>query len=102
MAAPQYNAAVQEAYVAFYGRPADPSGLAYWTDKLAAAKGNLAEIIQAFGSSAEATALYGSKSNLDAINTLYQQIFGRDADPEGLLYYNGELLAGRMALINIA
>ncbi len=102
MAATQYNATVQKAYVAFYGRPADPSGLAYWTDKLAAAKGNLSEIIQAFGKSAEATALFGSKSNLDAINSLYQQIFGRAADPEGLLYYNGELLAGRMTLIDIA
>jgi len=102
MAATQYNATVQKAYIAYYGRPADPSGLAYWTDKLAAAKGNLSEIIQAFGSSAEATSLFGSKTNLAAVETLYQQIFGRGADSEGLIYYSGELQAGRMTLVNVA
>ena len=102
MAAATYYSAVQKAYIAFYGRPADQVGLEYWAGQLDKANGNLASIINAFGTSAEAKALYGSKSNLEAIEAVYVQIFGRSADAEGLKYYGAELAAGRMTLVDIA
>ena len=55
-----YDRQVQEMYIAYYGRPADPGGLAYWSNRVAAAGGNLDAIIQEFGSSAESDELYRS------------------------------------------
>ena len=102
MAASSYYSTVQKAYIAFYGRPADTNGLTYWSTRIDAAGGNISSIIQAFGTSAEATSLYGSLSNAAAVNTLYKQIFGRDADITGLNFYVGKLLDGSYTLVNIA
>lgn len=102
MAASSYYSTVQKAYIAFYGRPADPSGLTYWATRIDAAGGNISSIITAFGNSAEATSLYGGVSNAVAVNNLYQQIFGRDADITGLNYYVGKLLDGSFTLVDIA
>ena len=102
MAAANYYSAVQKAYIAFYGRPADKVGLEYWAGQLNTANGNLSTIINAFGTSTEALALFGSQTQTVAVNSLYQQLFGRSADVEGLVYYGTELAAGRMTLVNIA
>ncbi|MDP4949380.1 MAG: hypothetical protein NWQ70_04260, partial [Burkholderiaceae bacterium] len=82
MAAANYYSAVQKAYIAFYGRPADRVGLEYWAGELDTANGNLSTIINAFGTSTEALALFGSQTDTVAVNSLYQQLFGRSADVE--------------------
>jgi len=46
---------VQQAYLAFYGRPGDPAGLAYWSQQLDAAGGSLDAIIQALSNSGSCT-----------------------------------------------
>ena len=74
---------VQKIYVAYYGRAADPLGQSYWADVIDAANGDAASVINAFGTSAEATAIYGNLSSAAAVNTLYNQLFGRDADVAG-------------------
>jgi len=102
MAAASYYSTVQKAYIAFYGRPADPNGLTYWAHRIDAAGGNISSIIQSFGTSAEASSLYGSLSNAAAVNALYLQIFGRDADVTGLNFYVGKLLDGSYTLVDIA
>jgi S-layer protein len=94
--------AVQKAYVAYYGRPADPAGLTYWSERLDSIEGGFSQMIEAFGSSEEATALFGSLANDAKINTIYQQIFGRDADAEGLAFYSAALTAGTMSAVTIA
>ena len=95
MAAIDYFNQVQDIYIAYYGRPADPEGLAYWAARLDVANGNLNEIISAFGNSDEATALYGSESVASRIDKIYMQLFGRPAEAEGLAFYEGEIAAGR-------
>lgn len=93
---------VQQVYIAYYGRPADPVGLDFWTNKLAAANGDLSAIIDAFGNSAEANSLFGGLSAQQTVNTLFNQLFGRDADVEGLLFYANGLAAGTMTAQSIA
>jgi hypothetical protein len=93
---------VQEIYVAYYGRPADPAGLQYWAGQLAANRGNLASIINAFGNSAESTALYAGATNAAKVTAIYQQLFNRAPDTPGLNYYTAELTAGRMTAASIA
>lgn len=91
---------VQSLYIAYYGRPADPSGLDYWTNR-ANAEG-LNAVVNAFGNSEEATNLYGSLSIQARVNNLYQNMFGRDADTEGLNFYVGKVLDGTYTLATLA
>lgn len=79
-----YTAAVQKLYVAYFNRPADPGGLQHWESAVAANGGNLAVVSADFAKSAEYKAAYGSKTSLEAVNTVYQNLFGRDADLPGL------------------
>jgi predicted nucleic acid-binding Zn-ribbon protein len=91
---------VQELYVAYYGRPADQAGQEYWADRLDD-EGEGA-IINAFGNSAEYDELSEGQGNATLVDNLYQQMFGRPADPEGLTYYTGVLESGDKTLAEIA
>ena len=93
---------VQKVFIAYYGRAADPVGLRYWETQLESSGGNLASIMNSFGNSLEATTLFGSLNSSAKINMLYQQMFGRDADLAGLMYYSGQLAAGTMTAASIA
>ena len=93
---------IQNAYLAYYGRPADPAGLDYWAGRLKAAGGNLDEIIAAFGDSAEFTGRFGALGATELVNAIYQRLFKRDADPEGLAFYRGLLESGEKHLGSIA
>ena len=93
---------VQKVFIAYYGRAADPVGLAYWEAQLESSGGNLASIMNSFGNSLEATTLFGSLNGTAKINMLYQQMFGRDADFAGLMYYSQQLTAGTMTAASIA
>jgi FKBP-type peptidyl-prolyl cis-trans isomerase len=102
MANSAYTDTVQKVYIAYYGRAADPLGLAYWEDQLTANDGDLAAIMNSFGTSPEATTLFGSLTNTIKVKTLYTQIFGRDAEDGGLEYYTAQLTAGTMTAVSIA
>lgn len=73
-------------YIAYYGRPADPDGLDFWSGKLEEA-GSLDIIIQAFGESQEFDRRFGSLSNTDLVKNMYIQLFGRTPELEGLNFY---------------
>ncbi|CAM3443502.1 hypothetical protein [Halomonas lysinitropha] len=45
-----YHSDIQQLFVAYYGRPGDPGGVAFWARQALAKDGDLAEIVQAFGS----------------------------------------------------
>lgn len=78
---------VEKCYVAYYGRPADPAGLAFWSSQLDSSNGDLSAIINAFGNSAESQALYGSLSTTQIVTKLYDQLFGRAPEADGLQYW---------------
>ena len=90
MAYQDYFDTIQKLYIAYYQRPADPDGLLYWSAKLAAANGNLGEIVNAFANSPEAKALYGdiTKDNIGTvIDKIYEALFNRAPDTQGKEYY---------------
>lgn len=94
---------VQAIYNAFYGRPADPDGLAFWVSRLQAAKGDLKAILPAFGNSAESNALYGLNSPSPAVVTkIYNIILGRNPDVAGLDFYTGKLDRGELTRSEVA
>lgn len=80
---------VQQFYIGYYGRPADPVGLAYWQtqDEAAALKG--------FSESAEFTNQFTGLSASQQVTKVYNNLLGRAPDTAGLLYWAGELTAGR-------
>jgi hypothetical protein len=102
MAASQYYEQIQQAYLAYYGRPADPAGQAYWANQLNNANGNMSVIINAFGTSAESTALYSGSNTAAQVNAIYQQLFGRQADVAGLNYYVNGINNGQFTLASVA
>lgn len=93
---------IQSLYVAYYGRPADPEGLLFWANQLDNSQGNLAAIINAFGTSDEYTNRFGNNSPSEAVNNLYQQLFGRDAEAEGLAFHVDLITSGQKTLAEIA
>jgi hypothetical protein len=104
MAYTDYLERMQEIYIGYYQRPADPEGLLYWAAKLDAANGDLSEIIDAFANSDEATALYGtidSTSIESVIDDIYTALFGRTADDEGKAFYADGFNAGTFTAATI-
>lgn len=94
---------VQKLYIAFYQRPADFAGREFWAGEVET-KG-LDSVINAFATSAEATALYGEINNDtigDVIDAIYQAAFGRAADAEGKAWYVAEFEAGNFTAATIA
>ena len=92
---------VEKAYVAYYGRPGDPSGLTYWATRMDNEGGSLSSIIAAFGKSDEFNQRYGGLTYAALVTKIYRQALGRDPDPAGLSWYVGELTAGRRTLQTI-
>jgi len=92
---------VQKAYVAYYGRPADPPGQGYWAGRVDAEGGSISAIIDAFGNSAEFNSRYGGLTYAQLVTKIYQQALARDPDQAGLDYYVGELQAGHRTLQSI-
>lgn len=101
-----YFTAVQKIYIAFYQRPADPAGLRYWAQRMEAAGGDQAAVIDAFANSAEATALYGAINSTTigaVVDALYLALFNRAPDADGKKFYvdafnAGTITAGKIAL----
>jgi hypothetical protein len=93
---------VLQAYLAYYGRPADPGGLSYWSGRLEQESGNLDSIINAFGSSQEYIDRFGGLSTTQLIVNLYDQLFGRLPDSGGLSYWVSEFNSGNRSLQKIS
>lgn len=86
-----YNDAVQELYIAYYGRPADPSGLAYWVEQAEAA-GGVEGIIGDFTTSAESDEFVQTgQPNLDWLNATYAQVFGASPAPANVAVWLEQL-----------
>lgn len=92
---------IQKAYIAYYGRPADPAGLEYWATRMDAEGQSLASVINAFGNSQEFRSRYGGLGNAELVATVYRQALAREPDPVGLAWYVNELNAGRRTLQSI-
>lgn len=78
---------VQQLYTAYLGRPVDQEGVDYWTDEerdlnIADLRFNLANDDQP-----EFVELYGDLTRVELVEAIYQNMFGRPADEDGLAYW---------------
>ena len=93
-------ATIQGVYIALFGRPADPTGLAYFNSTT-----NGGADLSAIGdlaSTAEYQDRFEGMNNIAVINTIYQGLFGRDADAAGLAFFVAGLQSGTYNINNIA
>lgn len=91
---------IQGIYIALFGRPADPSGLAYFTEVT-----NNGADLSAIGNLAgqpEYQTRFTGMSNEEVINSIYQSLFGRDGEAEGLNFFLSKLADGTYNINNIA
>jgi len=93
---------VQNAYIAFYGRPADVGGLDHWVKELTAAGGDLNLIMDEFGNSDEYRDRFSNMDDRERVNNLYRQLFARPGDDEGLDFYVNEMRKGTFTLASLA
>jgi hypothetical protein len=93
---------VQTMYIAYYGRPADPDGLAYWAERIAGDGSSMDAIIDSFGNSDEYREHFAGLSSIELVSNIYAQFLGRAPDTEGLTFYKDKLDNGEMTLASIA
>lgn len=101
------TAAVQRLYVAYFNRPADPVGLAVYEAMLpsdrVATQAELQVIAETyFSPSAEYTTNFSGKSNIQIVDQLYQNIFGRAAEVDGLIAWATKLTDGSITVAELA
>lgn len=94
MAASDYTNQIQQIYLAYLGRPADPAGLAYWADQVDSQGGDLSLVLSGFAASEESAALYGEMSTNQAISAIYTNLFKREADDAGVAYWQTQIESG--------
>lgn len=86
------SALLQQLYLAYFGRPADFSGVQYY----GSGTWDIWQVARAFSASPESQALYGSDYGDAVIQAIYRNIFNRDAEPEGLLYWSQQVSSGAL------
>jgi hypothetical protein len=96
-----YNTDIQKLYVAYFNRPADPAGLAYWETVVEAAKGNTAAVSASFAGSAEYKATYANMTNAQIVDAVYQNLFGRAAETAGKDYWADLLNKNAITIDNV-
>ncbi|KTT52207.1 hypothetical protein SB11R_01895 [Pseudomonas oryzihabitans] len=94
MAASDYKNQIQQIYLAYLGRPADPAGLAYWAEQVDSQGGDLSVVLSGFSASEESAALYGQMNTQQTISAIYSTLFKRDADDAGVAYWQEQLESG--------
>lgn len=94
-------ASVQGVYLALFGRPADPAGLAYWTEQSKNGT-DLSKIIDTMTKLPEATARFAGLTDAALITSIYQALFDRLPDTAGLAFFTAQLQSGKQTIGSIA
>jgi len=89
---------LQELYVAYFGRAADPTGLDYWTEAGITAASFAANMY----AQEEFKSEYGTKSTEAQVNQIYKNLFDREADVAGLTYWTQQINLGVLKVAEIA
>ncbi|HEU4851180.1 MAG TPA: DUF4214 domain-containing protein [Telluria sp.] len=114
--AADYNPVVQRVYVAYFGRPADPAGQAFFANNYLAAGAPtdimgvsqayftnpaVRALVDAFGTSQESADLYPGE-NAVFVNAIYRNLFNREADLPGLNFWVNAINTGAMTRASAA
>ena len=116
-AASSYNQVVEQLYVAYFGRPADPNGLANFSAQLLAdgaptdiqsllqaynTNSGVKALIDAFGTSTESRNLYGTADPTTFVTAVFKNVLGRAPQSAGLNFWVDALNSGSVTYGNVA
>lgn len=83
-----------ELYIAYFDRAADALGLSFWATAFQKNGFTFQEIADLFFTQPETVALYSGVSDGDFVTSVYQNVFGRNPDQDGLNFWTGQLASG--------
>ncbi len=86
---------VERLYAAYFLREADADGLAYWLGRERAGW-TLSAISETFAESPEFDRLYGSLSDAEFVELVYQNVLGRAPEASGLAHWTNQLATGAL------
>lgn len=78
---------VHQVYITYLQRPAEPAGHAFWVNELEQGVITREELAAEFGGSEEFTGRFTEANRAELINEVYQALFGRDAEAEGMAFW---------------
>ncbi len=87
------SGAIARFYWAFLQRPPEAGGVAFWSGELAAGT-SLTSIADGFAGSTEFVTTYGSLSDDEFIDVVYDNVLGRRADDAGFEFWRAQLASG--------
>lgn len=93
---------IQGLYIAYFNRPADFLGLQFWEKAVTAANGDINGVASAFAASNEYKSMYEGKATAEIIDTIYLNLFGRHAEPDGITFWGNALDNNVLNIGNIA
>lgn len=99
--ATDYVNEVQKLYVAYFSRPADPGGLAFWTSQLQRNANAYQDISLAFSKSNEYLATYGGMGNRAVVAEVYENLFGRVGEAAGIDFWTNAWNNGAINIGNV-
>ena len=102
MAASTYFDQIQQLYIAYFGRPADPVGLSFWANQVDAANGSVAAVIAGFAASLESNALYAGVATAQKVSAIYLNLFNRLPEAGGLAYWVQQIDSGTVSQAQVA
>ncbi|WP_313169300.1 hypothetical protein [Massilia oculi] len=95
-------AAVQELYVAYFGRPADPAGLDYWTNVVEAQGGSTTAVSASFSAQPEYIVAFYQKTPAQIVDQIYSNMFARGTSTtDGRSYWVDLLSKGTVSVSTI-
>lgn len=92
---------VQKMYVQYFGRPGDPSGVEFWASAMQSNPNVLQQIQRDFSGSAEYQGMYGGMSNREVVSEIYQNVFGREGEKEGVDFWTNALDSNTLTINNV-
>ncbi|HEY4375646.1 MAG TPA: DUF4214 domain-containing protein, partial [Acidimicrobiales bacterium] len=84
-------AKVVRLYLAYFNRSPDLGGLNYWIDQIDNHGKTIDTASNQFAHMIEFTTTYGSLTNAQFVNLVYNNVLDRDGDPPGIAYWTGRL-----------
>ena len=97
---------IQQLYVAYFGRPADPVGLASWLAQATSQSASgvsdsaiLDSFSVQFAAAPEYTANFTGMTDAQKVNQVYNNLFSHDADLTGLIYWATKLTKLKMVCL---
>lgn len=94
-------ASIQGIYLALFGRPADPAGLAYWTAQ-SKNGADLSKVIDTMTKLPEATARFSGLTDAALVTNIYLALFDRVPDAAGLAFFTEQLKSGKQTIGSLA